>query len=224
MQAAGARVLAAEAFRGIAIGTLYPQLQQRAGAYMYTRPSRNQANSSGSGVGWFVAPVTNRVLGLFFRGFNRVFDRITAGYGRLVERGLRITAVGLVVYGGLLLLTYLGLTTVPTGFIPEQDKGYVVVNAQLLDGASLDRTEAVMSNVDAIGQSTPGVRHTMTLPGYSFLTGNNISNVGGMSVIPDPFEERLPKQRTAAVILAELRQRFRTVLEAQVVAFGAPPV
>ncbi|MCK6556474.1 efflux RND transporter permease subunit [Candidatus Binatia bacterium] len=180
--------------------------------------------AAGSGLGWAAAPAINRALGSFFRGFNRVFDRITAGYGRLVQSGLRITAVVLVVYGGLLLLTYLGFTTVPTGFIPEQDKGYVVVNAQLPDGASLERTEAVMAKVDAIAHSTPGVRHTMTLPGYSILTGNNISNVGGMYVILDPFEERIPEQRTAAVILAELRQRFRTVLEAQVVAFGAPPV
>jgi multidrug efflux pump len=180
--------------------------------------------AAGSGLGWLLAPFINRVLGSFFRGFNRVFDRITNGYGRLVKSALRISAVILVVYVGLLMLTYLGFTTVPTGFIPEQDKGYVVVNAQLPDGASLERTEAVMAKVDEVAHGTPGVLHTISLPGYSILTGNNISNVGGMYVILAPFEERIPHHRTAATILGDLRRRFRSILEAQVVAFGAPPV
>jgi len=179
---------------------------------------------AGCGLGWFVAPAINRVLGSFFVAFNRVFDRFTELFGRVVARSLRVASVIMVVYGGLLVLTYIGFTTVPTGFIPEQDKGYLVVNAQLPDGASLERTEAVMKRVDEIAHSTPGVRHTIMLPGYSILTGNNISNVGGMYVILDGFEERIPKHETAPTILTELRQRFRSILEAQVVAFGAPPV
>jgi multidrug efflux pump subunit AcrB len=180
--------------------------------------------AAGSGIGWLVAPSINRVLGSFFRAFNRVFDRITNAYGRLVKSLMRISAVIMVVYLGLLGLTYLGFTTVPTGFIPEQDKGYLVVNAQLPDGASLERTEAVMAKVDEIAHRTPGVLHTISLPGYSILTANNISNVGGMYVILDPFEERIPHHQMAATILAELRRSFRSILEAQVVAFGAPPV
>ena len=178
----------------------------------------------GGGLGWFVAPSVNRVLGSFFQAFNRVFDRFTNAYGVLVKSLLRISAVIMFVYLGLLVLTYLGFTTVPTGFIPEQDKGYLVINGQLPDGASLERTEAVMKQVDDIAHSTPGVRHTISLPGYSILTANNISNVGGMYVILDPFEERIAHHQTAATVLAELRQRFRSILEAQVVAFGAPPV
>jgi multidrug efflux pump len=180
--------------------------------------------AAGSGLGWFLAPSINRVLGSFFKAFNRVFDHITNGYGRLVKSLMRISAVVMVLYLGLLGLTYVGFTTVPTGFIPEQDKGYLVVNAQLPDGASLERTAEVMKRVDQIAHSTPGVRHTITLPGYSILTGNNISNVGGMYVILDPFEERIPHHQTAAAVLAALRRSFRGVLEAQVVAFGAPPV
>ena len=180
--------------------------------------------AAGSGIGWLVASPINRVLGSFFKAFNRVFDRITNAYGRLVKSLLRISAVIMVVYLGLLGLTYLGFTTVPTGFIPEQDKGYLVVNAQLPDGASLERTEAVMKRVNEIARSTPGVLHTINLPGYSILTANNISNVGGMYVILAPFEERIPHHQTATSILAELRRSFRSILEAQVVAFGAPPV
>ncbi|MGH3053763.1 MAG: efflux RND transporter permease subunit, partial [Gaiellaceae bacterium] len=179
---------------------------------------------AGSALGHLLAPPTNRLLGTFFVAFNRVFDRITESFGRLVARAMRISSVIMVVYGGLLFLTYLGFTTVPTGFIPDQDKGYVVINAQLPDGASLERTEAVMRKVDEIAHSTPGVRHTISLPGYSILTANNISNVGGMYVILDPFEERIAHHQTAPIVLTDLRQRFRAVLEAQVVAFGAPPV
>ncbi len=178
----------------------------------------------GAGLGWLSAPFINRVLGGFFRAFNRVFDRVTHAYGRLVTSLLRISAIIMFVYVGLLVLTYLGFTTVPTGFIPEQDKGYLVVNAQLPDGASLERTSEVMRRVDEIAHGTPGVRHTISLPGYSILTANNISNVGGMYVILDEFEERIPHHRTANTVLADLRRQFRSVLEAQVVAFGAPPV
>src|SRR5262249_1974891 len=77
---------------------------------------------------------------------------------------------------------------------------------------------------DKMGGGTRGVGHMINLRGYSILTSNNISNVGGMYVILAPFEERIPHHRTAAAILTDLRQQFRSVLEAQVVAFGAPPV
>ena len=85
----------------------------------------------------------NRFLG----GFNWVFDRLSAGYGTLVRGLLRLAVVVLVVYGGLLALTGLGFHAVPKGFIPEQDKGYLVVNVQLPDGASLDRTDRLVTEL-----------------------------------------------------------------------------
>src|SRR6266446_5948314 len=150
------------------------------------------------------------------------------GY-RLNERVNRARLVGatgiiLVVYGGLMVLTWLGFRTVPVGFIPEQDKGYLVVNAQLPDGASLERTEEVMARLDEMVRATPGVGHTIRLPGYSILTSNNISNVGGMFVILQPFEERVAARLPAAAVAASLRAQFRQVQDAIVVAFGAPPV
>jgi len=166
----------------------------------------------------------NRALLSFFRVFNRFFDRITESYGRVVSRLVRATSVLLVLYGALMVCTWVGFRTVPTGFIPEQDKGYLVVNALLPDGASLERTEEVMSRVDEIARSTPGVAHTIRLPGYSILTSNNISNAGGMFVILAPFEERVAEKLPAATIAANLRAGFRQVQDAVVVAFGAPPV
>ncbi len=178
----------------------------------------------GAVVGWVAGPAVNRGMVAFFGAFNRVFDRITNGYGRMVGGLLRVSAIVLIVYVGLLGLTYLGFTTVPSGFIPEQDKGYVVVNAQLPDGASLERTEEVMARIDEMVRSTPGVKHTLRLPGYSILTSNNISNAGGMFVILAPFEERIAEGHGAPSVLAALSQKFHTIQEAQVVAFGAPPV
>jgi multidrug efflux pump len=137
---------------------------------------------------------------------------------------VRLSVIVLAVYAGLIGLTYFGFMNVTTGFIPDQDKGYLVVNAQLPDGASLERTEEVMAHVDEIVRKTPGVRHTIRVPGYSILTGNNISNVGGMFVILSPFEERVGEGLHANVVMANLRQQFRRIQEAQVVTFGAPPV
>ena len=83
------------------------------------------------------------MLGWLFRGFNRLFDRMTAVYGRIVGRVLRISALVLVVYGGLLVLTYWQFSHAPTGFIPQQDKGYLLLNVQLPDSASVERTQRV---------------------------------------------------------------------------------
>src|SRR5262249_60293643 len=109
----------------------------------------------------------NRALLGFFKGFNRVFERLTEGYGRIVARLVRATTILLVAYAGLMVLTWSGFTTVPVGFIPDQDKGYLVVNAMLPDGASLERTEEVMKRIDDMVRATPGVAHTIRLPGYS---------------------------------------------------------
>jgi len=178
----------------------------------------------GVAIGYSMYEAVNRGILRFFAAFNRAFDRITNVYGRGVSSLLRLTSAVLLVYGGLIGLTYLGFARVPVGFIPEQDKGYVVVNAQLPDGASLERTEAVMARVDEIATATPGVAHTLRIPGYSILTGNNLSNSGGMFVILDSFEERAPAGHSAPAILEELRKQFSPIQEAQVVAFGAPPV
>jgi multidrug efflux pump len=113
---------------------------------------------------------------------------------------------------------------VPVGFIPQQDKGYLVVNIQLPDGASLERSEEVTQTVDTMIRETSGVQHTIAVPGYSVLTATNVSNVGGMFVILDPFEERVASGRSADAVIGDLRQKFRKVQDAIVVAFGAPPV
>ena len=144
----------------------------------------------------------------------------------MVRGVLRIAVVMLVVYGGLIGLTVLGFRAVPTGFIPQQDKGYLVVNAQLPDGASLERTDAVVARMTQIAFEDPGVAHTIGLPGYSILTSNNISNAGGMFIILKPFEERAgDRQLSADAVMARLRKAyFARSRKRRSAVFGAPPV
>ncbi len=164
-------------------------------------------------------------LGWFFKGFNWVFERVTDLYGYTVGVMLRLSVIMLLVYGGLIGLTYLGFKAVPTGFIPEQDKGYLVVNAQLPDGASLERSDEVIARMTALALKTEGVGHAISVPGYSILTGTNIPNVGGMFVILAPFEERAGHPELSAnQVAARLRKQYREIEEAQTVLFGAPPI
>ena len=166
----------------------------------------------------------NRALLAFFAQFNRFFEWLGTVYGRVVGGLVRAPLLALAGYAALMVLTWYGFRSVPSGFIPQQDKGYLVVNLQLPDGASLERSEEVTRQVDQMVRETPGVQHTIAVPGYSVLTATNVSNVGGMFVILEPFEERVASGRSADVVLADLRRRFQKVQEAIVVAFGAPPV
>jgi multidrug efflux pump len=183
---------------------------------------------AGAAIGWAVFAPLNHVLAVLFAGFNRVFDVIIAGYGKLVAGVLRVSAVLLLIYAGLMGLTLMGFKAVPVGFIPDQDKGYLVVNVQLPDGATLERCDAVMQRLSQIARDAkqiPGVSHTIDLAGYSILLSTNISNVGGMFVILEPFEHRKgDPQRSAPVVAAKLRQAFADIRGAKVAVFGAPAI
>src|SRR5262249_18182118 len=112
-------------------------------------------------IGWFIIGPVNAALSWIFVRFNRLFGRLTAGYGWLINKSLRLAALVLIAYVGLLVLTYWRVSTAPTGFIPEQDQGYLLVNVQLPDSASVQRTEVIMSKVDQIARSLPGAAHTV---------------------------------------------------------------
>ncbi len=179
----------------------------------------------GAIVGWAVSRHVNWGLGRFFRAFNRVFDWATQVYGWTIGRLLRISAIVLIVYAGLLALTAYGFVRVPTGFIPAQDKGFLIVNVLLPDSASAERTRAVMAKVDAIGRETPGVAHAVMNAGQSFVLNAFSSNFGGGFLTLKPFEERRSHDLSADAIAAKVRQRFAAEIpEALVSVFGAPPV
>jgi multidrug efflux pump len=176
-------------------------------------------------LGAVFARLVNRILARAFRAFNWAFDRATQLYGWTVGWSLRLSVIVLVVYAGLVGLTYFGLTRVPAGFIPDQDKGYLVVNIQLPDSASLERTMEVTARLETIARQIGGVEHTLSVPGQSFVLGANSSNFSSMFVILRPFHDRHEPELAADAIAAKLRARInREIAEAQVAVFGAPPV
>src|SRR5262249_1504632 len=157
-------------------------------------------------------------LGWLFKGFNKLFDWGTAGYARLVGGALRVTLLALLLYGGLLALTYYGFTHAPTGFIPQQDKGYLLVNVQLPGSASVQRTPQVMKKVDEIVKSPPGVAHRLGVNGQSLLINANGSNFGSMYVILDEFHNRHGADLYSDAIAAKIRKRCAEEIEGAVVA------
>jgi multidrug efflux pump len=179
----------------------------------------------GGALGWFLIRPVNWVLGKFFLAFNWVFDRATQAYGKTVGWCLRLCAIAVLVYAGLIGLTGFGFTRVPVGFIPIQDKGYLLANIQLPDSASLERTVEATAAIERIALETPGVAHTVAVTGQSFVLSANSSNYGSMFIILKPFHERKGAELSGEAILARLRARLtREVPDARVLVFGAPAV
>jgi multidrug efflux pump len=179
----------------------------------------------GAVVGGLIAKPANLTLAVFFKWFNRGFDSVTQVYGWMVGRMVRLSVVVLLVYGGLLGLTWAGISRTPVGFIPNQDKGYLLINVQLPDSASLERTTEVMTQIDKIVSKTPGVATTMGVSGQSFVLNAVGSNFGSMFVILDDFKKRGGHDLYSEVIAFKLRRQFfQEILEAQVAVFGAPAV
>ena len=179
----------------------------------------------GGFVGWLITKPANRFFSGCFKVFNLGFDAVTRFYGRMVAGMVRVGALVMLVYGGLLAMTYFGLTHTPIGFIPSQDKGYLLINMQLPDSASLDRTIDVLKQVEKIAQETEGVAHTTGIAGQSIVLNAVNSNFGSMFVILEDFHHRRDPRKSANAIAVHLRQRmFSEILDAQIAVFGAPPV
>ena len=181
--------------------------------------------AAGGLAGFAASPAVNPLLAGFFRVFNLFFGMTTGAYGVVVGILLRVSIVVVAAYLGLMALTYYGFTTVPVGFIPEQDKGYLVVNAVLPDGASSERTAPVIERLTREALDTPGVAHVISVTGYSLVTSTNLPNSGGMFVLLEPFARRkIDPALRANAIASTLRRKFAAIQEAQVVTFGAPAV
>ncbi|MBA4189831.1 MAG: transporter [Planctomycetaceae bacterium] len=176
--------------------------------------------------GWFTAVKINTALAWCFKWFNKGFDVITRGYGRLISGFLRVTVIVVIVYSGLVALTFLGLTRTPIGFVPFQDKGYLVVNIQLPDAASLQRSAEVMATVDKICREENGVDHTIGIGGYSLLLGANGSNYASIFVILKDFDIRKddPEQNGFAILFRLQAKLRREIQDAVVMVLPAPPV
>ncbi len=164
------------------------------------------------------------VLGWFFKLFNRFFGRASGGYGKLVTHTLRSSAIAVVVYAGLIGLTILGFSRVPAGFVPTQDKGYLVSFAQLPNGATLDRTEDVIRRMSDIALKHQGVQNAVAFPGLSINGFTNSPNSGIVFATLKPSEERKSPELSANAIAADLNKQYGSIQEAFIAIFPPPPV
>ncbi|WP_305906979.1 multidrug efflux RND transporter permease subunit [Methylomarinum sp. Ch1-1] len=164
-------------------------------------------------------------FGWFFNIFNRFFDRFSSGYGKLVGRLTRMTAIVLILYVALNGFNWLVFNKVPTGFIPQQDQGYLILYAQLPDAASLSRSKEVVQQATDIITDTPGVANVVAYAGWSLLSGSNQSNVATMFARLDSFDNRAghPEMQADAVI-KQLQQRLAQIPQAHIAVFAPPPV
>ncbi|MGY5451858.1 efflux RND transporter permease subunit [Agarivorans sp. MS3-6] len=169
--------------------------------------------------------IMDSLFGKFiFAPFNRVFNKGANAYGRVIKKTIRLAAVVGIIYVGLLGLTAYQFETTPTGYVPGQDKQYLVAFAQLPDAASLERTEAVVKKMSEIALAQPGVEHAVAFPGLSI---NGFTNSPNSAILFTPladFDQRQDPSLSANAIAGALNQQFAGIQEAFIAIFPPPPV
>ncbi|WP_175870738.1 multidrug efflux RND transporter permease subunit [Burkholderia sp. BCC0397] len=165
-----------------------------------------------------------RVARRFSNAFNRLFQRLSDAYGRLVRKIVRIIPAMAALYVVLIAATGYLLVSSPKGFIPAQDRGYLVVLVRMPDGATLERTSAVARKIEDIALSVPGVARVPVFSGVNAATGTNSANSAGLFPVFQPWPERKARGLTIDTIAAELRKRLATITEASIVVAMPPPV
>ncbi len=177
--------------------------------------------SSPDGLEWLL----ERSCGWFFRWFNRAFEAVVGGYCGVVAALLRRSVWVMAAYGGLLLLTWQAVSRYPVGFVPLQDQGYVIVSAQLPDGAAVQRTDEVMKRIDEVARTIPGVATTLSITGFSVIYGASMPHVGSTFLVLDPFDERRTRETSDQVIIRTMRERcLAEIPDARVGVYPAAPV
>ncbi|ODS01577.1 RND transporter [Methyloceanibacter superfactus] len=166
----------------------------------------------------------SRTIGRFFHGFNVGFEWVSFKYGALTAKLIRIPAVMLAVYAGLIGLTAVQFSSAPTGFIPNQDLGYLINIIQLPPGASLARTDEVARRVTQITLDTPGIAHAVPIVGLDGATFTTAPNAAVVFTPLDPFKERAEKGQSAQMISGALNKAFGSIQDAFIISVSPPPV
>jgi HAE1 family hydrophobic/amphiphilic exporter-1 len=177
----------------------------------------HEAEPKGQNV--FVRPVV-----AFFNGFNRAFEWISSRYGALTGRLVRISGFMVVIYLGLIGITIYEFSRAPTGFIPQQDQGYLINIIQLPPGASLARTDEVARKVTKMVLSTPGIAHAVPIVGLDGATFTTAPNAAVVFTPRDDFKQRAEKGQSAQALIGALNQQFASIQEAFVISVAPPPV
>ncbi len=178
----------------------------------------------GGVLGWFIIRPVNYVLSVFFRAFNRAFNMMAGVYGGTVGLSMRLSMLVLLLYVGLIGLTWWTFQKAPTGFLPQQDQGRLIVNVQLPDSASLERTKAAIKEVIKVARATKGVRHVVAIAGLSFLLQANSPNFGSMFIVLDPFDSRQKPGLHADDLMKKLRAGWSKIKDCQVTVYGGSPI
>ena len=168
--------------------------------------------------------IMDKLFGRFFKRFNQGFIAAGNTYSRTVTLTVRRSGIALIVYGGLIALTYFGFNAVPGGFVPEQDKQYVIAIAQLPPAATVDRSDEVTRQIGEIGMKTPGVSGAVQFTGMS-VNGFVPSSSSSLVFFPlDDFQKRTSKNLSAKAIAGELNKRLSVIKDAFVLVVPAPPI
>ncbi len=166
----------------------------------------------------------SRLVGGFFNGFNRAFEWVSSRYGALTGKLVRISAVMVAIYLGLIGITVYQFGIAPTGFIPNQDLGYLINIIQLPPGASLARTDEVAKKVTKIALDTPGIAHAVPIVGLDGATFTTAPNSAVVFTPLDPFKERAAKGETADALKTQLNQKFAAIQDGFIISVSPPPV
>ena len=161
---------------------------------------------------------------VFARGFDAFFRGLEKGYAGMVKRLVRQTALMMLLFLGLSTLTGWQFTSLPTGFLPIEDQGYVMAHVQLPDASSLERTEEVMDQIDTILSEAPGVSEWVVFGGYNLIDGTNSSNAAIFFIVMDPWEERTDPSLSQEAIIANLQGQFFGIRDAIAYAFPPPAI
>jgi HAE1 family hydrophobic/amphiphilic exporter-1 len=173
---------------------------------------------------WLRRPVPPEQRNFFYRGFNRVYDRMERGYARIIGSLVRHAGLSVIVALILIAVGGYGLSRVPTGFIPIEDQGYLLAAVQLPDGAALDRTQRVMDQVQEIASKTPGVEQIMTIAGISALdSSSSLANAGVAYLVLKEWSERGPGEDLLSLFNG-LNQRLSVIPEARILVVPPPPI
>ncbi|MHC1713902.1 MAG: efflux RND transporter permease subunit [Solidesulfovibrio sp.] len=163
-------------------------------------------------------------LGAFFRGFNKLFEWTTKGYAAGVRAAIRLFLITIVCLGSVIGGTYWLLTTLPTGFVPDEDQGYFIVNTLLPEGASVERNEAVVTRLEQQLAADPAVADVLSLGGYNLLTSAYSSYSSALFVILKPWEERKTPELSLDAAMDRAKAFFGNIQEAMVMAFNPSPI
>jgi HAE1 family hydrophobic/amphiphilic exporter-1 len=173
---------------------------------------------------WLRRPVPPEQRNFFYRGFNRVYDRVERGYARIIGGLVRHAGLSVTVALILIAIGGYGLSRVPTGFIPIEDQGYLLAAVQLPDGAALDRTQRVMDQVQEIASRTPGVEQIMTIAGISALdSSSSLANAGVAYLVLKEWSERGPGEDLLSLFNG-LNQRLSVIPDARILVVPPPPI